>query len=82
MERTQILVKGCGYFGIELTEKQIQQFQDYYEILVEWNEFMNLTAITDFDEVMLKHFVDSLALGKALEDRLSASGGCIIGFSE
>ena len=66
MEKVQILRDGCGYFGIELTDSQIQQFLDYYEILVEWNEFMNLTAITEFDEVMLKHFVDSLALGKAL----------------
>lgn len=67
MEKTQILTEGCEYFGIRLNEKQIQQFLDYYEILVEWNEFMNLTAITDFDEVMLKHFVDSMALGKGIK---------------
>ena len=66
MEKTHILIEGCRYYGIELTEEQVQQFLDYYEILIEWNEVMNLTAITDFDEVMLKHFVDSLALGKAL----------------
>jgi len=66
VEKTHILIEGCRYYGIELTEEQVQQFLDYYEILIEWNEVMNLTAITDFDEVMLKHFVDSLALGKAL----------------
>lgn len=67
MERTKILTEGSNYFGIELNETQIQQFLDYYEILVEWNEVMNLTAITEFDEVMRKHFVDSMALGKAIK---------------
>ena len=43
---------------------QLDQFNKYYELLVEWNSFMNLTAITDKDEVILKHFVDSLALGR------------------
>ncbi|TWI59600.1 16S rRNA (guanine(527)-N(7))-methyltransferase RsmG [Halalkalibacter nanhaiisediminis] len=47
--------------GITLTEKQEQQFDTYYRILVEWNEKMNLTAITDEDEVYLKHFYDSLS---------------------
>ncbi|WP_181350760.1 16S rRNA (guanine(527)-N(7))-methyltransferase RsmG [Thalassobacillus sp. CUG 92003] len=46
--------------GITLTDKQQQQFQRYFEILVEWNEKMNLTAITDEDGVYLKHFYDSL----------------------
>ena len=59
--------------GIELTKEQIDQFLLYYELLVEWNSFMNLTAITEYDEVMKKHFVDSLSLVKAynLDDRLS-----------
>ena len=43
-------------------EEQIKKFGKYYELLVEWNSFMNLTAITDQSEVILKHFVDSLAL--------------------
>ena len=67
MEKTHILKEGSSYFGLELNEKQIQQFLDYYEMLIEWNEVMNLTAITEFDEVMLKHFVDSMALGKAIK---------------
>ena len=67
MEKTHILKEGSSYFGQELNEKQIQQFLDYYEMLIEWNEVMNLTAITEFDEVMLKHFVDSMALGKAIK---------------
>ena len=43
-------------FGLELSEKQLQQFSRYYDILVEWNSFMNLTAITDRDDVIIKHF--------------------------
>lgn len=46
--------------GIELSEHQLQQFNRYYEVLVEWNEKMNLTAITDRKEVYLKHFYDSI----------------------
>lgn len=48
--------------GISLTEKQIQQFSLYYKTLVEWNEKMNLTAITDKKEVYLKHFYDSISI--------------------
>ncbi|TFB21107.1 16S rRNA (guanine(527)-N(7))-methyltransferase RsmG [Filobacillus milosensis] len=47
--------------GIELTDKQLQQFQTYFEVLVEWNEKMNLTAITDREDVYLKHFFDSVS---------------------
>ncbi|WP_130858890.1 16S rRNA (guanine(527)-N(7))-methyltransferase RsmG [Gracilibacillus phocaeensis] len=46
--------------GITITEKQIQQFEQYYQILVEWNEKMNLTAITEKEEVYAKHFYDSV----------------------
>lgn len=48
--------------GIVLNEQQIQQFKQYFEILVEWNEKMNLTAITDVKGVYLKHFYDSLTI--------------------
>ncbi|HHX0180747.1 TPA: 16S rRNA (guanine(527)-N(7))-methyltransferase RsmG [Staphylococcus aureus] len=47
--------------SIELTETQKQQFQTYYRLLVEWNEKMNLTSITDEHDVYLKHFYDSIA---------------------
>ena len=47
--------------GISLSSKQLSQFQRYYELLVEWNEKMNLTAITDREEVYLKHFFDSIS---------------------
>ncbi|CDQ18397.1 16S rRNA m(7)G-527 methyltransferase [Halobacillus karajensis] len=53
-------LKALQGHGIELDDKQQKQFQRYFEILVEWNEKMNLTAITDKEGVYLKHFFDSL----------------------
>ncbi|MDT0111044.1 16S rRNA (guanine(527)-N(7))-methyltransferase RsmG [Listeria booriae] len=47
--------------GIALSDGQMAQFDAYFKILVEWNEKMNLTAITDRDEVYLKHFYDSIS---------------------
>ena len=47
--------------GIELTDRQKDQFERYFELLVEWNEKINLTAITEKNEVYLKHFYDSIA---------------------
>lgn len=46
--------------GISLSPKQLEQYETYYSLLVEWNEKMNLTAITDKPEVYLKHFYDSI----------------------
>jgi 16S rRNA (guanine527-N7)-methyltransferase len=46
--------------GISLSSQQLQQFERYFELLVEWNEKMNLTAITEKEEVYLKHFFDSV----------------------
>lgn len=48
--------------GITLTDIQIKQFRNYFKILVEWNQKMNLTAITDEEEVYLKHFYDSISI--------------------
>lgn len=48
--------------GIEIQDSQAMQFYQYYELLVEWNRFMNLTGITEFEEVVQKHFVDSLSI--------------------
>ena len=53
---------GLEKLNISLTEEQIQQFLTYYEMLVETNKVMNLTAITEFDEVIEKHFLDSLSI--------------------
>ena len=48
-------------YGIELSDRQLEQFNTYYELLIKWNEVMNLTAITDFDDVCKLHFVDSIS---------------------
>lgn len=53
---------------IKLSDRQYEQFIRYYELLAEWNTFMNLTSITDYEEVVLKHFTDSLSLVKAFPD--------------
>ena len=47
--------------GFPLTDRQKEQYERYFELLVEWNEKINLTAITEKDEVYLKHFYDSIA---------------------
>lgn len=61
-------VNDLSQFHIEISEKQKDQFLTYYDLLIEWNSFMNLTAITDFNDVMKKHFVDSVSLIKAVPD--------------
>lgn len=53
--------------GILLDEKQIKQFYQYQQILLEWNEKINLTAITQQEEIILKHFIDSLTIVKYIE---------------
>lgn len=53
--------------GVTLTEKQVDQFMKYYEMLVEKNKVMNLTSITEFDEVIEKHFVDSLQIAQYVD---------------
>ncbi|MEK4496387.1 16S rRNA (guanine(527)-N(7))-methyltransferase RsmG [Ureibacillus sp. FSL W8-0352] len=57
----QLFIQSLKDKGIELNETQIEQFRKYFEILVEWNEKMNLTAITDLEGVYLKHFYDSIS---------------------
>ena len=52
---------------VELSEKQLEQFKTYYEMLIEKNKVMNLTAITEKDEVIDKHFIDSISLKKAVD---------------
>ncbi len=53
--------------SIELSDKQLEQFRIYYEMLVEKNKVMNLTGITEWDEVLEKHFLDSISLIRAID---------------
>ena len=67
MNKEELLKLSAASVGVELNNTQIQQFIKYHEILVEWNSFMNLTGITEYEEVVQKHFVDSLVLCKAID---------------
>lgn len=64
---SNIFVEKLSVLGITLNDTQLKQFDQYYELLVEWNKVMNLTAITEYEEVVVKHFVDSLSLVKAID---------------
>ena len=61
-----VLENGVKEFDIVLSVHQKQQFLTFYELLLQWNTVMNLTAITNFDEVCRKHFLDSISLCRAI----------------
>lgn len=60
--------------GLTVSSDQENQFIRYYEMLLEWNKKINLTAITDFDQVMMKHFTDSAAFSLAFSESDNISG--------
>ena len=62
--KEQRLIENMKMISVEVTDKQVSQFIKFYEMLVEWNKVMNLTGITEYDEVVMKHFVDSLSIVK------------------
>lgn len=63
----EILNKKMEEIGIQLSDKQTEQFFTYYDMLIERNKVMNLTAITEYKDVAEKHFVDSVSLIKAMD---------------
>lgn len=65
--QTDQFKKDLEELQITVTDVQLEQFVTYYELLIEKNKVMNLTTITEFDEVMKKHFIDSLSLTKVLD---------------
>lgn len=73
LEKMNQLKEDALEFGVTLSDKQLSQFYQYYELLIEWNEKINLTAITDFDEVIKKHFLDSLSIGRMMKQDCAAS---------
>lgn len=64
MSNIDLLNNSATAFGINLSSQQLKKFDLYYELLIEWNEKINLTAITDYDEVVIKHFLDSISIIK------------------
>ena len=64
---SQIFESKLKELGITLNNTQKQQFDKFYELLIEWNQVMNLTGITEYEEVNEKHFIDSLSIVKAVD---------------
>lgn len=64
---SKLFEEKLAHLDIVLDDTRKQQFHRFYEILVEWNSFMNLTGITEYEEVNEKHFVDSVSLVKAVD---------------
>jgi 16S rRNA (guanine527-N7)-methyltransferase len=60
------LAEGVRHLGLTLSDRQLSLFQTFYEILVDWNQQFNLTAITEYEQVQIRHFLDSLSCLVAL----------------
>ena len=73
----KLMNEGLEEISLTLSEQQKEQFFRYYEMLIEWNKVMNLTAITELDEVVTKHFMDSLLLVKVIADIQEKPYKCI-----
>lgn len=73
----KLMNEGLEEISLTLSEEQKEQFYQYYELLIEWNKVMNLTAITELDEVVTKHFMDSLLLVKVIENIKEKPYKCI-----
>lgn len=83
MHAIELLEDSLLKIGLTLKAKQIEQFIKYYDMLIEKNKVMNLTAITEFEEVINKHFVDSLSIikvYKAMDDKKVLDMGTGAGF--
>lgn len=62
-----LFIKEIKKLGIELTSQQLEKLNQFYELLISWNQKMNLTRITEKEDVYLKHFYDSLTLSKVID---------------
>ena len=63
----QILEQKLGELGIKQDQNQLERFHKFYQLLIEWNKVMNLTGITEYEDVVEKHFEDSLSIIKAID---------------
>ena len=66
-EFKEIMNENAKKINIEFNDKQLEQFFEYMNLLIEWNEKINLTAITEPKEIIIKHFIDSLTINKYIE---------------
>jgi len=67
------LIAGAKKIGLKLSLKQLEQFHLYYQELIDWNQRMNLTAITSYDNVQIKHFLDSLTITLAFKPPITTT---------
>lgn len=75
MNENEYIIQKFNNIGIDLSDNQVNQFYTYYKMLVEKNKVMNLTAITEFEDVVIKHFVDSVLISKVID---MSKVGCMI----
>lgn len=61
------LISSFKSINIELTEEKVEQFNNYYNLIIDWNNKINLTAITEYEEVVIKHFIDSVLICKVFD---------------
>ena len=61
---------GARKLGLNLSARQLEQFYIYYQELIDWNQRVNLTSITDYEEVQIKHFLDSLTVTLAMKQKM------------
>lgn len=75
----KLLQQGAGSLGIDLSDKQLEQFELYHRELTDWNQRANLTAINGYDEVQVRHFLDSLTVCLAFQDSDGIAKGTLPG---
>ena len=63
----ELFIEECRKINIDITQEQLEKLDKFYNIMIEWNEKINLTRITEKKEVYLKHFYDSLTLNKVVD---------------
>ena len=74
----ELLVKGAAALGIQLDTTQTGQFRRYYDLIMEWNKRFNLTRITDREQAILHHFLESLSISLVLSPALGRSNGRVL----
>ncbi len=78
MRDNTVFKQGLEELNISFSDTQFTQFENYYDMLVEKNKVMNLTAITEYEDVLVKHFLDSLSIVKSSKARKLLDAGCMI----
>ena len=74
----EVLIEGAARLSIDLDGEQVEQFRSYYDELISWNEKVNLTAVTGWEEVQERHFLDSLAVASALPEAVLGGSGRLL----